>query len=153
PCGFWSIAVLQCGCIVLQDRIMELPEFFSVADGLAYYCPVAQVSFPEATELLSTALAACHALGVRKLLINGFGLTGFAPPRVFERFEFAQRMANEARGVTIAIVVRAELIDKQKFGTTVATNRGVRTNVFSNEAEARAWLTGEGAAPTPPTPQ
>jgi hypothetical protein len=38
------------------------------------------------------------------------------------------------------MVARAEMIDPQKFGVTVAALRGLVSNVFTTEVEARAWL-------------
>jgi len=32
------------------------------------------------------------------------------------------------------------MIDREKFGVTVAANRSLTSNVFTTEAEARAWL-------------
>jgi hypothetical protein len=39
------------------------------------------------------------------------------------------------------MVARAEMIDPEKFGVTVAAMRGLASNIFATEAEARAWLT------------
>jgi hypothetical protein len=38
------------------------------------------------------------------------------------------------------MVARAEMIDPRKFGVTVAANRGLMSDIFTTEAEARAWL-------------
>ena len=38
------------------------------------------------------------------------------------------------------MVARAEMIDPNKFGVTVAANRGLVSNIFTTETEARAWL-------------
>jgi hypothetical protein len=38
------------------------------------------------------------------------------------------------------MVARAEMIDPEKFGVTVAANRGLVSNIFTTELEARAWL-------------
>jgi hypothetical protein len=32
------------------------------------------------------------------------------------------------------------MIDPRKFGVTVARNRGLVSNIFTTEAEARVWL-------------
>jgi hypothetical protein len=49
--------------------------------------------------------------------------------------------ADEASGgVRLAMVARAEMIDPEKFGVTVAANRGLVSNIFTTELEARAWL-------------
>jgi len=38
------------------------------------------------------------------------------------------------------VVVRAEMIDPEKFGILVARNAGLDANVFADEAEALSWL-------------
>jgi hypothetical protein len=38
------------------------------------------------------------------------------------------------------LVVNQEMIDPDRFGVTVAMNRGLNGNVFSTEEEAIAWL-------------
>jgi hypothetical protein len=38
------------------------------------------------------------------------------------------------------MVARAEMIHPHKFGVTVARNRGLVSNIFPTESEARAWL-------------
>jgi len=43
----------------------------------------------------------------------------------------------------MAMVIRAEYIDPEKFGVTVARNSGLNTDVFAQEPEALAWLQGE----------
>ena len=49
--------------------------------------------------------------------------------------------AEEARGsLRLVMVARAEMIDPRKFGVTVAANRGLESNIFPTEAEARDWL-------------
>ena len=48
-------------------------------------------------------------------------------------------------GVCLAMVARQEMIDQQKFGVTVAANRGLVSNIFTTEprpALARRPVTG-----------
>jgi hypothetical protein len=52
----------------------------------------------------------------------------------------ATEWASIARGLRLAVVARAELIDPERFGITVARNRGLSANVFTSEAEAIDWL-------------
>ena len=40
----------------------------------------------------------------------------------------------------VALVARSELIDPQKFGATVARNRGFHADVFVSEDLAVTWL-------------
>jgi hypothetical protein len=58
-----------------------------------------------------------------------------------ERFDIATEWAMAAKGaIKIALVLRPDMIDPQRFGTTVARNRGLHLDVFASEAEALAWL-------------
>jgi hypothetical protein len=46
----------------------------------------------------------------------------------------------------VATVLRADVYDPQKLGQLMAQNRGVSTDVFTNESEALAWLDARIAA-------
>jgi CheY-like chemotaxis protein len=119
---------------------MNLPEHFEIEECTVYYRPVAKVSFQEATALVSTALAVCHESGVQKLIFDATGLTGFGVPSTMQRFNFAERLARDANGIVVAIVAPQQMIDPQRFGTTVARNRGAVVDIFSSESDARNWL-------------
>ena len=114
---------------------------FVVEEGGGLYRPVGSVSFDEAVALVSDAIAAARRNQVRDLLVDTTALTGLPSPDTFQRFLAAVAWSDEARGgVRLAMVARAELIDPNKFGVTVAANRGLVSNIFTTEAEARAWL-------------
>lgn len=67
--------------------------------------------------------------------------TGFQPPSLMMRYRFIHEMVEASgRVVRIAIVVRSEMIDPQKFGVTVAANEGVKGEIFESEDEALQWL-------------
>lgn len=121
---------------------------FVVETGRGLYHPVGFVSFTEAVELVRGAIAAARRNQVRDLLVDTTALTGFPSPNTFQRFLAAVDWADEASGgVRLAMVARAELIDPKKFAVTVAANRGLVSNIFTTEQEARAWLDA-GAAGT-----
>lgn len=85
---------------------------------------------------------------VTKVLFDGRMLVG--EPKVFERFyygEFAARsvvsFANRGllkRVTRFAYVLEEPILDAERFGETVAVNRGMRVRAFDNLAAARAWL-------------
>lgn len=82
--------------------------------------------------------------GIGALLVDITGMTGFPPPSTTERFVFATRWAATAGGKVIAsFLSRPELIDPEKIGMTMANNRGLRANVFTEEFDAVAWLLSE----------
>ena len=87
------------------------------------------------------AITAACASRAADLLVDTTTLTGFPAPDTLQRFLAAVGWAEEAGGrLRLAMVARAEMIDPCKFGVTVAANRGLVSNIFTTEAEARAWL-------------
>ena len=107
----------------------------------AVFRPVGSVSFDQVVFLVSAAIAAARRRKARELLVDTTGLTGFPPPGTGERFLAVVEWAEEASGgLRLAMVARQEMIDPNKFGVTVASNRGLTSNIFPTEAEARAWL-------------
>ncbi len=114
---------------------------FVLEEGCAVYRPVGSVSFNEAVALVRAAIAAARSNQARHLLVDTTALTGFSVPTTFQRFLAVVEWAEEASGsLRLAMVARAEMIDPQKFGVTVAANRSLVSNIFPSEAEARAWL-------------
>ena len=120
---------------------MEELDGFVMEEGRGLYRPVGFVSFDEAVALVSAAIAAAQRNQVRDLLVDTTALRGFPSPDTFQRFLAVVAWSDEARGkVHLAMIARAEMIDPQKFGVTVAANRGMASNIFTTEVEARAWL-------------
>lgn len=119
----------------------ELDGFVLEEDGLARYHPVGSVSFDDVVRMVRAAIAAARANRATKLLIDTTALTGFSSPGILARFLAVVEWAKEAGGtVRMAMVAREEMIHQQKFGVTVAANRGFRSDIFPTEGEARAWL-------------
>jgi DNA-binding response OmpR family regulator len=120
-------------------------DHFVVEEGRGVYRPEGYVSFDQAVALVRAAIALARRHQLPDLLVNTTALTGFPSPDTFERFLAVTEWAEEAReGVRLAIVARAELIHPQKFGVIVAANRGLVSNIFTTECEARAWLAALG---------
>lgn len=108
------------------------------------------MSFEAAAELITVAIAHARAHGIKELLVNATGLTGFGPPNLSERYFMVDNWARVARGaIRMAMVVRPEFIDPQKFGVTVALNRRLIADMFELEAPALAWL-GSHEPPSSP---
>jgi hypothetical protein len=102
---------------------------------------VGTVTLDQAVGLVRDAIAAARRDGVRDLLVNTCGLYGFATPDTFQRFFAVVAWAAAASAVLrLVVVARAEVIDPQRFGVTVAANRGLVSNIVTTEAEAVAWL-------------
>jgi len=117
----------------------EFADLF-LEKGLGFYRPVGSVSFDEAVALVSAAVSATRRNQAQEILVDTTALTGFPSPNTIQRFFAAVEWAAAAGGLLrLAMVARAEMIDPQKFGVTVAANRGLVSNIFTTEAEARAW--------------
>ena len=99
------------------------------------------MSLAEAVACVDAALAYTRARGIKELMVNGILVTGFDPPSLSERYFFVEKWALTAGGaVRVAMVLRPEMIDPEKFGVTVAFNRRLVTDVFVDEAAALVWL-------------
>ena len=120
---------------------MNTPESFEIAEGYAIYRPIANVSLPEAISLVSQAITFAKNSQIRRLLVDSTKLTGFDSIGTVDRYKMAEEFADAGKfSVRLALVARAELIDPQRFGITVARNRGLDVDVFTSEAKALAWL-------------
>jgi CheY-like chemotaxis protein len=117
------------------------PDSFVVSEAHAHFRPAGSVSFETTVALVRAAIAAARRARVRDLLVDTTALVGFPSPDTFERFLAAVEWAEEAKGgVHLAMVARPEMIHPERFGVLVAANRGLVSNIFPTEAEARAWL-------------
>ena len=123
---------------------IQPPEFFSLRDNYALFRPVAELTLDETVELIDNAVFYCRENEITGLLVDVTEVTGFPSPSVSERFWFISKWAETAGGkVAISMVARAEMITPDKIGITIATNRGLRTDVFTDEADALKWLRTE----------
>ena len=108
-------------------------------------------SLKEAKRTFLEMLEAIALHKTEKVLFDGRKLTG--KPETMERFYYgefaAQTVADFAeRGVSratrFAYVLREPVLDPQRFGETVAVNRGMLVKAFNNPEDALQWL---GIAP------
>jgi hypothetical protein len=97
----------------------------------------------EAAGKVIEAITFCRENKIRNLLIDTTNWTGHQSPNTLERYTWAQAFAETAGStVKLAMVVRPEMVDPDKFEVTVARNRGLMGNVFDSEKDALAWLLG-----------
>jgi hypothetical protein len=114
---------------------------FETAATRGFYHPVGRVTFEQGVELIAQALSRARALGMEDIVVNVTGLSGFEPPRVFDRYDMITKWVKCARSfLRVAFVAPSGLIDSQKIGVLIAQNRGVSADVFASEASALAWL-------------
>jgi hypothetical protein len=69
-------------------------------------------------------------------------------PTILERFETGVRIAKHYLAsdprVRLALLGHEPMIHPERFGELVARNRGADARVFTDEAEALAWVLGRG---------
>ena len=120
---------------------MKAPEHFEVMEGYCCYRLSGHGRLAEAASKVIEVITFAREQGIRNLLIDTTGWTGHASPDTLERYQFAQAFAEAARSaVRLAMVVRPEMMDPEKFEVTVAKNRWLVGNVFDSEKDALAWL-------------
>jgi hypothetical protein len=77
-------------------------------------------------------------LGASRVLLDMRGVSGEVSTA--DRFDIGVAAARIP--AQVAVVARPGMIDAERFGQTVAGNRGADGQIFGSEAEAVAWLTG-----------
>jgi hypothetical protein len=108
-----------------------------------FYRPTGPATFEQGVDLIANAMVVARESGCLDLVVNVYGLTGIQPPTVFARYDLAVKWARVAGSkLKVAMVSPPSLIDHEKIGVLMAQNRGVTGDVFTNEAEAIAWLNG-----------
>jgi hypothetical protein len=108
---------------------------------IGFFRPVQSCRFQQAVQLVAIAMVQAREQGLRKLLVNSHGLTGFDPPSVFERLAMIRTWAESAQGrLKVAMVTPPELMDSERIGVVIAASVGLDGNTFASEAEALDWL-------------
>ena len=106
-----------------------------------------EFSLDEAKRTFLEVLEAVAQHKVKKVLFDGRRLTG--EPYTMERFYYGEFVAQAVwrfvdRGVSpatkFAYVLEEPVLDPQKFGETVAVNRGMFVKTFDNVDGALGWL-------------
>src|SRR5258706_25686 len=122
---------------------MKALEHFEFMEGYCCYRLSGHGPLVDAASRVIEAITFSREKGIRHLLIDATNWTGHKSPDTWERFTWAQAFAAAARStVKLAMVVRPEMMDPDKFEVTVARNRGLLGNVFDSEKDALAWLLG-----------
>src|SRR5262245_61802154 len=120
---------------------MKAPENFEVMEGYCCYRLSGHGRLAEAASKVIEVITFTQEQGMRNLLIDTTRWTGHESPDTFARYNVAQAFAHAARSaLKLAMVVRPEMMDPDKFEVTVARNRGLVGNVFDSEKDALAWL-------------
>jgi hypothetical protein len=104
-------------------------------------------SLRRAQDVFDETVKAALAAGHRRILLDASGVSG--APTQDERYILGLFVAAEQRilaaktppiEVQVAIYGRQPLIDPNRFGETVAVNRGAKVKVSEQIEEALSWL-------------
>ena len=92
----------------------------------------------------TTAASSVPPLGA--ILVDARELTG-GPLSDMDRYDLGVLVAQVFVGTAAALVGSAPLVDRRRFGESVARNRGANVGVFTDLGEAMAWLRRPGETP------
>jgi hypothetical protein len=121
--------------------MLSAPENLSLENNYAEFRLTGQFTLKKTVDLVDEAISYCKANDIGRLLVNLTQVTGFPSPTTTQRFHFATKWASAAAGrVTVAMVAPIELIDTEHIGVTIGMNRGLQSEVFTDETEALTWL-------------
>ncbi len=101
-------------------------------------------SLQKANNLFKLAVDNAVLRNKNVILIDVTTIIGSIP--LFDRFQFAEFLSDYKRAHAvdkidrIAVVGQEPIVDKEKFGETVAVNRGTNVRVFTDMGIASVWL-------------
>lgn len=118
-------------------------------DGIAVARLPADAGLEQAIALIADAIRQAAARQQPALLVD-VRAAGFPPPSLVERHRFVRVWAEASGGrLCVALVVRPDFIDAERFGVVAAANFGLVGQVFEGEEEARGWLATHAAKMAP----
>lgn len=117
------------------------PQSFEINHDVATLRIVGEHSLRQTVDAVTAAIGRVREQGADKLLVDITAISGFDPPTLAARHEFVEKWAEAGRSdVRLAMVVRPEFLDPDRFCVIRAANLGMAYNLFDNEERARAWL-------------
>ena len=112
-----------------------------MSDALLTLRPNGPQSFLQAVDEIDASFAQAVDDGVRRVLLDVRGLTGFASPDLAARAWMLRRGAATSRGrLKVAMVCAPEWTDGERFGVVLARSLGIDCDVFEDDEHARDWL-------------
>jgi len=125
---------------------MRLQQKIHFEAGLLTVEATGEFSLDEAKRAFVEMLSAVAQFRAKHVLLDGRTVKG--EPGDLERFYYGEVAAQETRRLIdefeiapqFAYVIHEPLRDPQRFGETVAVNRGMNIKVFGTPEEAFAWL-------------
>lgn len=134
----------SCGATVMSypdPGIILQPQSFEIHGGLAVLRIVGEHTLQQTVDVVTAAIGRVREHGADKLLVDITGISGFDPPTLAARYECVGDWADAGRRrVRVAMVVRPEFLDPDRFCVIRASNLGFAYNLFDNEERARAWV-------------
>lgn len=132
----------------MEDGKMSMKLQITAEDCFLRVCVSGEYSLTNANKALVEMFEAVAQHKATKVLVDCRRLTG--SPNTMERFEHSEfgaaRLSDfSAWGTRFAYVGMPPLFDPQKFGETVAVNRGVNVKSCANIEDALRWLEVERA--------
>ena len=125
----------------LAPGVTIQPQSFELRGELAVLRVAGQHTLQQTVDAVTAALLQAREQGATKLLVDITAVSGFDPPTLAARHEFVTHWAEAGRShVRLAMVVRPEFLDPDRFCVIRAANLGMAYNLFDNEERARAWL-------------
>lgn len=117
------------------------PQSFEIQGELAVLRVVGEHTLDQAVDAVTAAIGRAREQGAGKLLVDLTAISGFDPPTLAARYECVGEWADAGRRhVRVAMVVRSEFLDPDRFCVIRAANLGLAYNLFDNEQRAFAWL-------------
>jgi hypothetical protein len=130
-----------------MSHAMEVAFIFDAANSLIRATVAGHFSLSDAETVFIKILDALVRHQAKKVLVDGRGITG--KPETLARYFYGEFAADEVaflkkRGISytpqFAYVMVEPVLDRHRFGETIAKNRGMHVMVFDNLADAEHWL-------------
>jgi hypothetical protein len=126
---------------------MSMRLTISAESGFLRVNVTGNFSLAEAQRTFIEILEAVARSTVEKVLFDGRGIAG--NPETMERFYYGEFVAQAlhrftahgvSSGTRFAYVLQEPVRDPERFGETVAVNRGMVVQTFDNDQDALGWL-------------
>lgn len=112
-----------------------------MADPIRAVRIAGEMTFAQAVDDVDACIRQAREDGVRRLLVDLRGMSGFVKPDVVARLGMVRRWAATAQSrVKVAFVSPAELNDGERFDVVLARSLAFEGDVFEQEEDARYWL-------------
>lgn len=130
---------------MMENTVPDFTVTITIEEDFIILLASGTYSLSNANYLFKHSIDSSLLHNKRKILIDVTNIRGTIP--FFDRFQFAENLAIYkaqhalAKVNKIAVVGHEPIIHKDKFGETVAVNRGVNARTFTDMSNALIWLT------------